>query len=89
LSEIAGIPLPSGMGKDRRSPVERGPCSAEIGWITIPKMSGRISAVVHRVTSGKLRSITPTKTRTGLKLTDVRNAFFIYARPARAATSQW
>jgi len=27
LSEIAGIPLPSGMGKVRRSPVERGPCS--------------------------------------------------------------
>jgi len=34
-------------------------------WITIPKLSGRISAVVHRVTSGKLRSITLTKTRTG------------------------
>ena len=34
-------------------------------WITIPKMSGRISAVVHRVTSGKLASITLTKTRTG------------------------
>ena len=31
MSEIAGIPLPSGMGKDRRSPAERGPCSAEIG----------------------------------------------------------
>ena len=34
-------------------------------WITIPKLSGRISAVVHRVTSGKLASITLTKTRTG------------------------
>jgi putative transposase len=43
-------------------------CTGKIGvgaeWITIPKMPGQIRAVVHRVTPGKLRSITLTKTRT-------------------------
>ena len=34
-------------------------------WITVPKVLGRIPAIVHRQTVGKLTSITLTKTRTG------------------------
>ena len=34
-------------------------------WIIIPKLPGRIEAVVHRQLSGKLKSITITKTPTG------------------------
>lgn len=34
-------------------------------WITIPKMPGKLAAVVHRKGEGKLTSITLTKTRTG------------------------
>lgn len=39
----------------------------EIGadWITIPKCPGRIEAVVHRETTGELKSITVTRTATG------------------------
>ncbi len=34
-------------------------------WITIPKLPGKLSAVVHRRSDGRLTSITLTKTRTG------------------------
>jgi hypothetical protein len=44
-------------------------CTGKLGsgadWVSIPKLSGRINAVVHRTRLGRLKSITLTKTATG------------------------
>jgi putative transposase len=55
--------------KRKHGPQSSYHCSGKVGigdnWITVPKLPGKIAAVVHRKVEGKLASITISKSRTG------------------------